>query len=118
MSELVFASRMMREVIAPPGIAGGKGERIREAARKLHWKYSRAVSVWYGDERVSIKPRELREIEEISGVRYGREELREVEQLISRADALLGGADANVLRALVAALRDVVGGTHRPGAEG
>lgn len=105
MSELVFASRMMREVIAPPGIAGSKGERIRAAARCLHWKYSRALTVWYADERVSLKPHELRGIEEASGVRYGKQEISEIDQLISQADALLEGQDAAVHSAFAAAVR-------------
>jgi len=40
MSELVFASRMMRERIAPAGSADSKGERLRNAANVLRWKYS------------------------------------------------------------------------------
>ena len=105
MCELVFAARMMREVLAPPGCAGSKSERIREAARRLHWKYSRALSVWYADERVSLKPHELRGIEEVSGVRYGKQEVHEIDQLISRADALLEGQDADFHSAFMAALR-------------
>lgn len=116
MSELVFASRMMREVIAPPGSAGSKGERIRAAAQKLRWKFSRARDVWYADERVSLKPRELRKIEELSGVRYGQEEANEIDQLISRADALLARKGAGMDSAVVAALRALLGALDRPGA--
>lgn len=62
MSELVFASHMMQTRIAPPGSAGSKGERLRNAALALRWKYSRARHVWYADASVSLKPRELRQI--------------------------------------------------------
>ncbi|PWJ80606.1 hypothetical protein C7441_112148 [Pseudaminobacter salicylatoxidans] len=113
MSELVFASRMMREVIAPPGIAGSKSERVREAARRLRWKYSRALSVWYADERVSLKPHELREIEEASGVRYGKQEVSEIDELISRAGALLESQDADFHGAFIAAVRAFAGALAR-----
>ena len=109
MCELVFASQMMRERIAPPGSAGSKSERIREAARRLHWKYSRALSVWYADERVSLKPHELRKIEEIAGVRYGKQEVIEIDQIISRAGALLDGQDEDFHSAFMAALRAFAG---------
>ena len=107
MSELAWSSHMMRTRIAPPGSAGSKGERIRAAAASLHWKYSRAFSVWYGDERVSIKPRELRQIEELTGVRYGQQEIAEVDELISRAGALLNSQDSDFHSAFVAAVRAI-----------
>lgn len=111
MSELVFASDMMRNRIAPPGSAASKGERITAAARALKWKQSRAAGVWYGDDRISIKPRELRKIEEKSGVTYaeyieaGREEIRSNDDLIANAEALLAGNEAAFYSAFVAALR-------------
>lgn len=108
MSELVFASRMMRERIAPAGSADSKGERIRNAANTLRWKYSRAKAVWYADDRTSIKPRELRKIEEISGVKYGKQEVDELDQIISRADALLEGNDPDFYRPFRDALRQAL----------
>lgn len=116
MSELVWASQMMRDVIAPAGSAGSKGERLRDAARVLRWKFSRAKSVWYADERVSLKPSELRKIEEITGVQFGRQEAREIDMLIERADALLARPKAHSHGAVVAALRALVGALDRPGA--
>lgn len=113
MSELAWASTMMRERIAPAGAAESKGERIALAAKRLRWKPSRAKDVWYRDERVSLKPREMRRIEEVTGVAYGRREVAEVDLLISRADTLLEGQDADFYRpfadALRQALRAVVG---------
>jgi hypothetical protein len=105
MSELVFASRMMRERIAPPGSAPTVGARVAAAARHLKWKYSRAFSVWYADERVSLKPRELRQIEEFSGVKFGQQEVNEIDNLISRAGALLESQDQDFHSAFVAAIR-------------
>lgn len=105
MSELVFASRMMQGNIAPIGSAGSKGERISLAAQKLRWKLSRTKSVWYADERVSLKPRELRTIEELTGVKYGQEELRTNDDLIAKADALLDGPEADFYRPFVTAFR-------------
>ncbi|MFC6487335.1 hypothetical protein [Nitratireductor sp. GCM10026969] len=115
MSELVFASKTMQEVIAPPGAAPSISARIREAARKLRWTYWRAHSVWYADPRVSIKPRELRKIEEISGVRYGQEEAEEIDQLIARADEFLARRDPHPDSALAAALRAFIGALDRAG---
>jgi hypothetical protein len=120
MSELVWASRTMRELIAPAGSADSKGERIRAAALALKWKFSRAKDVWYADARVSLKPREIRKIEEVSGVTYGRKEVDELDRIISRADALLEGQDEDFYRPFVdafhQALRAVAGprtGTDR-----
>ena len=115
MSELVFASRQMREQIAPPQISSFVKERVRHAARRLGWSYSRAKDVWYADDRVSLKPRELRKIEEISGVRYGRAERNELDHLIGRADALLVGTDPDFHRPFVDALRALLGASDRSG---
>lgn len=116
MSEVAWSSQMMREVIAPPGIAPSVSGRIRAVARALKWKYSRVFSVWYADERVSLKPRELRQIEEITGVRYGQEEIREIDHLIAKADELLARRDPNPDSALVAALRAFISVLDRAGA--
>lgn len=118
MSELVFASQMMRTRIAPPGSAASKGERLLAAARALRWSDSRAKSVWYADERVSLKPRELRKIEEVSGVKYGRQEINELDQLISRADALLEGQDEDFYRPFVDAFREALRTLARPRTQG
>jgi hypothetical protein len=118
MSELVFASEMMRTRIAPPGSAASKGERVRAAARALRWKFSRARDVWYADERVSIHPSELRKIEELAGVRYGQQEVDEIGALIARADALLVGEGPDFRSTFVDALRAMVGALARSGTGG
>jgi hypothetical protein len=115
MSEIAFASTQLKS-IAPPALSSHIGERIRAAAIRLGWSHSRTKDIWYADERVSIKPRELRQIEEVTGVRYGREELAEIDALISRADALLVGNIPDRGSPVLAALRALVGAFDRPGA--
>jgi hypothetical protein len=99
---------MLHERIAPIGSAASKGERLRAAALRLGWAHSRTRDVWYGDERVSLKPRELRKIEEVSGVTYARNEVDELDQVIARADALLQGASPNFRSALAGAIREAI----------
>lgn len=108
MSELAFASHVMRDVIAPVGSGASKGERVRTAARRLQWSMSRARDVWYADERVSLKACELKRIEEVSGLKYGRQEVADVNALLARADALLEGENADSNRQIIAALREVI----------
>lgn len=117
-TEEQFAQRMLREVIAPIGSAASKGERLRAAAQALRWKFSRARDVWYGDERVSLKPSELRTIEEVSGVTYGRTEVDELDQIIARADALLQGAAPDFRSALAGAIREALRSVVGAGIEG
>lgn len=116
-SELAFASSAMRQRIAPPAIGSVK-QRINRAAAALRWSVSRTRDVWYADPRVSMKPRELRKIEEVAGVTYGRQERASVDALISRADALLMGGDPNFVRPFVAALRALLGAPNSTGTEG
>lgn len=109
MSELVFASSILRELIAPPSIASSISERIRSAARLLKWSFSRTRDIWYADARVSLKPKELRQIEELSGVKYGEHEAKKLDQAIERATQIIGEADKVSVRSLVDALRLLVG---------
>jgi hypothetical protein len=113
MSEIDWASTQLQERIAPASLSSHIGERIRHAARTLKWKPSRAKDIWYGDERVSIKPRELREIEELTGVRYGHIELTEIDQLIRNADAILARQGTGSGSPVLAALRALVGAADR-----
>lgn len=100
-----FASSNIKLRIAPAGSADSIKARIRLAARKLGWSFSRTRDVWYADPRVSIKPHELRQIELKAGVEYGRAELRTVEDLISKADQLLDSQDADFYGEFRSALR-------------
>jgi hypothetical protein len=115
MSELMWASERLQRDIAPHGSVK---ERVRDAARTLGWKHSRARTIWYADERASIKPKELRRIEEITGAEYGRNERAEVDRLISRADALLMGNDPDFHGPFVAAVRAFFGALDRTGTRG
>ncbi len=116
MGAVEFCQGAMRERIAPPSLGTVK-ERIRHAARKTGLGYYRARDIWYADSRVSIGADELRRIERLSGVRYGREELRDLNQLIAQADALLHGRDPNFRSAFAAAVRAFLGALAGSGAQ-
>lgn len=117
MSTVEFCSRALKDEIAPRTI-GSVQARIRSAARDLGWSYSRTKSVWYADERVSIKPKELFRVEAISGLTYAREEMRKHDNAIERATALLGSEDTNILGEIVAAIVARLGLSHRTGNQG
>ena len=119
MSELAWARERLQCDVAAIGSAQNVKTRIRNAARALGWKFSRARTVWYGDDRASIKPKELRRIEEVTGIAYGREELNSVETLIARADALAATeADEGVYSAFDTALRAFTRAVYRTGTGG
>jgi len=106
MSSVEFVQFALREHVAPP-IVGSAKARWRHAARALGWSISRVKDAWYADPRISIRADEIKKIEEKTGLRYGREELRSVEELIGRADAILGHTDEDFHRPFLAALRAV-----------
>lgn len=103
MSSVEFVSYSLRNHVAPPGIGSVKA-RIRHASRKLSWTASRTKDAWYADDRICISADELRKIEETTGLRYGREELKEIDAYIARADALLDGPNADFYGPFVAAM--------------
>jgi hypothetical protein len=105
MSTGAFAASTLKSHIAPISSGVNVQDRIRTAARRLGWSYTRTKDVWYADPRISIDGEELRTIEEISGVTYGRAEARSLEQLIAKADALLDGNDADFYRPFRDAVR-------------
>lgn len=116
MSSVAFAQTALREHIAPPSVGSVK-TRIRHASRKLKWSDSRTRECWYGRERVRISADELREIEETTGLRYGRQELKEIDAYIARAEALLANQDEDFGRPFLAAMRAFFGALAGPGAE-
>jgi len=118
MSELTWASTTLQNNVAPVGTAQYVETRIRNAAKAIGWSFSRTRDIWYQDERVAVRPRELRQLEEYTGLRYGQAELRSVEQLIANADALLMGNDPDFHRAFVAAFRALAGALDRSGTRG
>lgn len=113
MSELTWASDALHDRVAPMGSAQNVETRIRNAAKALGWKFSRAREIWYADDRVAMRPREMRQIEEYTGLRYGQDELRTVDQLIANADALLLGQDPDFASAFAAGLRAFIGALDR-----
>lgn len=114
LNELAWASGQLRSHARH----GSVKERIRSAARELGWKYSRTKAVWYADDRVSLKAKELRQIEEVTGIAYGRKERAEVDALISKADALLMGNDPDFHGPFVAAIRAFFGALDRSRTQG
>lgn len=117
MSTVEFVQNALREHVAPPSVGSVKA-RIFYASRKLRWGYSRTKDCWYAAPTVSIRGDELSKIEETTGLRYGRQEVREIGELIHRADALLDGPEADFYRPFVAAFKSFVGTLNRTGTEG
>jgi hypothetical protein len=113
MSSVEFVSHALRERVAPPSLGSVKA-RLRYASRALGWTSSRTKDAWYADPRISISADELRTVEDKTGLRYGREELRTAQDLIARADALLEGQDADFYSAFVTALRHAFRAVARP----
>ncbi len=104
MSSVEFTQYALRNYISPPG-AGSVKARLRQASRKLGWTPSRTRECWYGRDRVRVSADEIRKIEEVTGLRYGQEELRTFDELINRADALMDGPEADFYRPFLAAMR-------------
>ena len=117
MSSVEFVQFSLRNYVAPPG-TGPVKQRIRSASRRLGWSYSRTKDAWYAAPRMSISADELRKVEETAGVRYGREEVRSLNELIARADALLDGPEASFYRPFVDAFRSMARAFDRPGTQG
>lgn len=114
MSSVEFVQSALRERVAPPSIGSTKA-RLRHAQRRLGWSVSRTKDAWYADPRISISADELRAIEETTGLRYGRKELKEIDAYIARSTALLEGQDEDFNSAFVAALRAFYRALARPG---
>lgn len=108
MSVVEFTSSTLRSQISPPSMGSVKA-RIRHAARKLGWSYSRTKDAWYADPRISISALELRAIEETAGVQYGRKQIKEVDRLIAKSTALLHGQDEDFTSAFIVGLRAFYG---------
>lgn len=120
MSAVEFAQFGLRERIAPRSIGPVKA-RLRHATtvmRRRKWSANRVKDTWYADSRISPSADEIRDIEELTGLRYGREEIREIDDLIQQADALLEGADPDFHSPFVTAMRSFFRSLARPGIEG
>lgn len=108
MSSVEFAQYALRNHIAPPS-AGSVKARLRFAARRLGWTANRTRDAWYADTRISISADEIRELEEKTGLRYGREELRTNQDLIDTATTLMAGVDPDFHGPFIAAIRALAG---------
>ena len=112
MSCAEFVQYALRERVAPPSLGNTKA-RIRHASRRLGWTYSRTKTAWYADHRLLLKATDLHQIEQTTGLRYGRQELKEIDAYIARAEALLVGSDEDFHRPFVAAIRAFFGALDR-----
>jgi hypothetical protein len=110
MSSVEFVSCALRERVAPPSLGSVKA-RVRHAARRLGWSPNRTKDCWYADPRISISADEIKKIEQETGLHYGRQELRTNDDLIAKAEALLG--DEDFISAFLAALRTLARPHHR-----
>lgn len=113
MSSVDFAAVALKNHLAPKGSAENVKDRIRLAARRLGWSFTRTKDVWYADPRVSISAEELRVIEEKAGITYARTEVRELDEIIRKAELLLAGPEADFFRPLVDAFRQMLGSQNR-----
>lgn len=104
MSSVEFVQDALRNHVAPRSIGSVK-ERLRHAQWRLGWSHNRVRDCWYAREWVSINADETRKIEETTGLRYARQELRTIDELISKADSLMDGPEADFFRPFCDALR-------------
>lgn len=103
-----FVQFALRDHVAPKSLGPVKVRlpHAQSIMKRHGWTANRVRELWYLDPRASEpKWREIHDIEETTGLRYAREELRTNDQLISQADALLEGVHADFYGPLVAALR-------------
>lgn len=117
MSGVELASEIIQKRIAPVGLCQSVAERIRHAARKLGWTYSRTKEIWYRNAR-TVHYHEMKRAEEVAGLASAKQELNEVEALITNADVLLDRRNPLVRRAIRAGLRAFLQSLGRPGVEG
>lgn len=120
MSSVEFSQYALRERVAPPSL-GSAGRRLQHATRVMsrrNWSANRVRDCWYADPRISPNADEIRDLEELTGLRYGRQELKEIDAYIARAEALLVGQDEDFGRPFIAAMRAFFGALDRTGTEG
>lgn len=117
MSGVQQASEILQKKIAPVGLCQSVAERIRHAARKLGWSYSRTKEIWYRNAR-AIQYEEMLKAKEVAGLTDAQDELAEVDSLIANADRLLDRKDPAVKRAIRAGLRAFFGALNRTRVEG
>ena len=120
MSAVEFVQFGLQQRIAPPSIGSVKA-RVRHASNVLalrRWSRNRVKDAWYADPRISINADEIRDIEALTGLQYGRAEVRDLDELIRKADALLDGQDTEFVRPFVDAMRSFFRSVAGTGASG
>ena len=116
-----FAQFAMQERIAPKalGLVKVRLPRAQSILGRCGWTKNRVRDLWYLDPRAAEPTwEEITDLEQITGLKYARQELRSTEQLIAQADALLMGTDPDFIGAFVAALRAFFGAPDRSGTQG
>jgi len=113
------AARLIRQV-APAREGENVKSRIATAANRLHWKWSRARSVWNADGRLRIKAEELDQLRQHTAkaeMKAASNELQELRDTVARLMGRLDRIDADFYGPQADALRDHMGtaiGTPRP----
>ncbi len=118
MTTAEFAQFALRERVAPRAIGSVK-QRLERATRDLvrrNWSRNRVRDLWYADPRASAPQwTEIADLEELTGLKYARQEVRTNDQIIAYADALLMGGDPDFVGPFVAAIRALLGAVDRAG---
>lgn len=121
MSSIAWAQHALHNHISPPhGGYRSVKDRLRHATRVLtrkNWTPNRVRDCWYADPRVRLDADEIKDLEAITGLRYGQQELRDIDELIARADALLDGQEADFYRPFVDAFRQMARLAYRAGTQ-
>ena len=119
MSAVEFGQHGLRLHVAPRSLGSVKArmEHARRVFRKRDWTDNRVKDVWYADPRIELSADEIKDIEEETGLRYGREEVRGIDELINRADALLESQDEDFHRPFVTAMRSLIRALASPRTE-
>lgn len=118
MSSIAYTTHMLRKEVAPPRISSNKKNRIRHASRELGWLFNRTRDLWYNDGRYKPSPDEIIDIENYTGTRYGRQEVTELDALISKADNLLHNQDQDFHSAFIDAVFQMAGALNRSRTKG
>jgi len=129
MSDVAECQSLIRDLF-PPAL-GSVGERIRTAARRLEWRFTRTNDIWYaqarridGFEKEQLKAlkaeREAREAKEKADRERStsREEYRNLRNRIARLEAALAISDAEHSQPFRDGLQHAMGGFRGMGDAG
>lgn len=116
-----FVQSALQDHIAPKSLGSVKVRLpyAQSVLRRRGWTANRVRDFWYRDDRASAPTwEEIDDLEQLTGLKYARQELRTNDQLISQADALLQGVDEDFHRPFVAAFRAFFGAIYSTRVEG